>query len=163
MIGLVDTLGGYIALHAIKSARSRTNAHNVEIYDVVMLDDTRHEVFGGHWDSLQRRAVQLIPADPGINYLHAWADGDDPAGWGFDRTPVVAWALCLDGEIRPVTPSGVFDGCGENDEIGNFVEMPGGKVISVSSWADRSHFENAVMYFDYYLERYGKKRPGASA
>jgi hypothetical protein len=131
MIGILDTMRGFVPLHAVSSVTVRTNEHNVEVADVRLLDGSTREQLGGTWNDFMRSAVQVIPAEPGTNLVH-W-DGRDEVDVFF--APVIAWALCVDGEMRPVTPSGVGDSCGE-PETGWHVLMPDGRVTAASSWND---------------------------
>lgn len=131
MIGILHTMRGFVPLHMVSSVSTRTNEHGVEMADVRLLDGSTREQLGGSWNDFMRSAVQIIPAEPGTNLIHM--DGGSEADIFF--TPVIAWALCVDGELRPVTPSGVGDSCGEPG-VGWHVLMPDGRVTAASSWND---------------------------
>lgn len=55
------------------------------------------------------------------------------------RTRVIAWALCFDGEVRPVTPNGVNDGNGRDV----YVELADGSIEAVGEWVDPCGFADA--------------------
>ncbi|MFC0304421.1 hypothetical protein ACFSTI_29430 [Rhizorhabdus histidinilytica] len=70
---------------------------------------------------LLERPIQLIPAPIGTSICH-FNDED----WNAHRAQVIAWALCADGEVRPVTPAGVNDSecLGPHENL--IVELPDG-------------------------------------
>ncbi|MEG3144238.1 hypothetical protein U1839_06185 [Sphingomonas sp. RT2P30] len=89
-------------------------------------------------DELMRRPLQLIPALPGINLVNIDTHPTDGVYGATYRYPVIAWALCMDGEIRVVTPNGVNDGASDDRENGFHVEMPDGSIHSVGSYSEPS-------------------------
>lgn len=154
MIG-IGNFRAFFATHQIASARNVENEHGTEMADLKLIDGSTVKGVMT-WDDFSATPVQLIPAAPDTSLLHAWTDGSDPAGWELGRTPLIGWALCMDGNIRPVTPSGVNDGCGEPQDIGNYVELPSGQVVSTSPWAGRAGFDDAQQFFADALEVRGK-------
>ena len=115
----------------VSSVTVRTNGHGVEMADVRLIDGSQQEQLGGSWNDFMRSAVQITPAEPGTNLIHMNSGGEADIFF----TPVIAWALCVDGDMRPVTPSGVGDSCGEPGN-GWHVLMPDGRVTAASSWND---------------------------
>lgn len=90
-------------------------------------------------DQLMRRAVQLLPAAPDTWLLSVDIHREEGDAYGETfRAPVIAWALCVDGEIRAVTPNGVNDGRGDHVEGsgGHHVLMPDGTVQGVGEHAE---------------------------
>ena len=86
-------------------------------------------------DELLRRPVQIIPAEPGVSILRMGVDKGEL--WEV-REALIAWALCLDGEVRPVAPNGI-----PNDtQEAVYVEMPSGKIEGVGEWADPCCFSD---------------------
>ncbi|KKC27314.1 hypothetical protein [Sphingomonas sp. SRS2] len=95
--------------------------HRVRLDGDELLDLHGHEV-----DRIRIRAVQMMPAAPGTAMIFPYR-GDDGEMRGWNK-PVIAWAICIDGEVRPVTPGGVNDGAPAGDfQFG--VLMPDGRVI----------------------------------
>jgi hypothetical protein len=131
MIGILDTMRGFVPLHMVSSVTTRTNEHGVDMADVRLIDGSTREQLGGSWNDFMRSAVQITPAEPGTNLIHMNSGGEADIFF----TPVIAWALCVDGEMRPVTPSGVGDSCGEPPN-GWHTLMPDGRVVAASSWND---------------------------
>lgn len=74
-------------------------------------------------EGLLKRPVQLIPAEPGSKLIWTDIETDGPV---VSPSPLIARALCVDGEVRPVTPAGIDDGMG-NPRFGWFVQMPDGQ------------------------------------
>jgi hypothetical protein len=97
----------------------------------------------GEYERLLRRPVQLLPAEPGTSLIRGWAGG---ASVEMISTPVVAWALCVDGEMRPMTPNGVNDGYSDDgpDDTGLFVELPGGRIEGIGEHTDPPFYENVA-------------------
>lgn len=132
------------AIHRVGGARA--NAHGVKMHRLETALDgefERFSLFESEHEELMRRPIQLTPAEPGTRLCHVTASGTEPGIW---KTPVTAWAICLDGQVRPVTPAGVNDGCGEPAE-GFYVEMPDGTIEATSEWADTTHYPNAEALF----------------
>ncbi|MDY0957862.1 hypothetical protein SOM26_04100 [Sphingomonas sp. CFBP8993] len=105
-------------------------------------EETSEEISEYEHSNIMARPLQLLPAEPGIKALRAYADGGDE---GIDKTPVIAWALCFDGSIRIVTPAGVDDGRMWRDGTG-YVEMPDGTVHAVGE-LDYFSFPTVAAYF----------------
>lgn len=75
------------------------------------------------WEALMRRPVQIMPVDPAYILVRFGCDSSGP--WHF-RDPILAWALCYDGEIRPVTRDGVDGGIPFDEPV--YVQMPDGTM-----------------------------------
>lgn len=75
------------------------------------------------WQSLMRRPVQLMPADPTYSIVRFGCDGD--GAWTMSEQ-ILAWALCYDGEMRPVTRDGVDAGLPFWDPV--YIRMPDGTL-----------------------------------
>lgn len=99
-------------------------------------------------DRLMQRPVQLLPVAGECAVLRTWThDGVCEVG----RTPVIGWALCMDGEVRVVTPQGVNDG--RSDDVDIYVAMPDGSVQSVGRYCDRIFFDGVDEYLRYQAEQ----------
>ncbi|MBM7405668.1 MULTISPECIES: hypothetical protein [Sphingomonas] len=153
----------FIPLHQVVSASSVENRHGVEMLKLRQADGTTNMDLMT-WERFGETPVQLIPSEPGTNLLQIFSDdGSDDgqaAEWFVEAIPLIGWALCIDGEVRPVTASGVNDGVSEPEDIGNFVEMPNGKVVSCSRWASQGSFDNIAKLLAFVWEVRGK-RPAA--
>ncbi len=148
MTGLVDLVfpDGVIALSSIvkigEPREVRRSWGSSRVRDVSCADGSTHSLGVPFVDGLLRRPMQLMPAEPGTFALHVWGTADDG---GVNRTPVIAWALCVDGEVRPVTPQGVNNGGMMRDGEG-YVLMPNGSVQSVGEHADEVWFDSVEDY-----------------
>ena len=119
-----------VALHEITSIGSLIEPAKGAAYQLIHLrggDDASVRAYPAEVEALMKRPAQLLPAEPGSKLLYVGFDEDSP--WVM-RTPLIAWALCLDGFIRPVSPAGVDDG-DLSPEYGWFVEFPSGGIHTV--------------------------------
>lgn len=141
MIGFFQPLGahGAVSLADIRAlGDEEANEHGVMLRTVYLKNpDRKVQTFAHEWHALLERPVQIIPALGGTSIVSWDVSLTPPELW---RTPVIAWALCLDGEVRPVTPGGV------NDAVHGptYVEMPGGKIEAVGEWGDPPGFDDAA-------------------
>jgi hypothetical protein len=72
---------------------------------------------------LLRRPVQIMPVDPAFTLVRFGCDADGPYSFS---DPILAWALCYDGEMRPVTRDGVDGGIAYDEPV--YVRMPDGTM-----------------------------------
>jgi hypothetical protein len=75
------------------------------------------------WQALMRRPVQLMPVDPAYSIVRFGCDSD--GAWSMDER-ILAWALCWDGEMRPVARDGVDAGLPFWDPV--YIRMPDGTL-----------------------------------
>ena len=94
-------------------------------------------------DMFLMRPTQLIPALAGTYVLNIWIEEGSTAGEVY-KSAVVAWALCFDGEVRPVTPYGVNGGHSVISTV--HVELPDGSVRSTSVHDENPTFDNVEAY-----------------
>jgi hypothetical protein len=146
----------FIPMHQIASASAEVNKHGVEMLKLRLQDGTT-SVGWATWERFGETPIQLIPSEPGTSFLHVFTGGDDVGEWSVDTVPLIGWALCIDGEVRPVTASGVNDGVSELEDIGNFVQMPNGQVVSCSAWASQTGFDSTENLLAFALELRGKR------
>ncbi|MFZ3484176.1 hypothetical protein [Sphingomonas sp. 3-13AW] len=146
----------FIPLHQVVSAVPVENRHGVEMVQLRQADGTTNMDLMT-WERFGATPVQLIPSETGTSFLHVFTGGDDTDEWSVEAVPLIGWALCVDGDVRPVTAAGVNDGVSEPGDIGNFVQMPNGKVVSCSSWASHGWFENTEKLLTFALEVRGKR------
>lgn len=103
------------------------------------------EVHAFEGDELCKRVIQIIPAEPGARLL---SPGIDDEGFYCGKTALIAWALCIDGEVRPLTPVGLYDGNDEVTKFGWWVQLPSGGIFETSMDAatveDMAELESVV-------------------
>jgi hypothetical protein len=97
-------------------------------------------------EQLLTRPVQLIPAEPGIGFCYWDLDEAEPR---ITTVPLIAWALCFDGEIRAVTPNGVN---GHNDGEDNFVRLPDGRFRAVGQFTEPPGFQDEAALLSHLLD-----------
>lgn len=116
----------------------------IDLFDSASIEVEAYEV-----DLLLKRPVQLLPAEAGIQLLAF--DVRDVENPFVGRTPLIAWALCVDGETRPVTPAGVDDG-GDEPNDGWYVEMPDKRVFCTNAFSGIGVFDNAGQALAHFLD-----------
>lgn len=117
------------------------NSHGVDERAVTMRDGTTHRIGPYDLARIIMRPVQMIPAEPGTFHVRAWRDGPEA---GLNKSPVIGWALCADGDVRPVTPQGVFDLGDRDTEI--YVLMPDGTVQAIGEHTEPVWFDTLDDY-----------------
>lgn len=75
------------------------------------------------WHDLLRRPLQIMPIDPAYALVRFGCDDNGP--WHYSDQ-ILAWALCFDGEMRPVTRDGVDGGIPFDDPV--YIRMPDGTM-----------------------------------
>lgn len=153
MSGVFDMLTGYYPLaHIRRISPVQTDSkgwsfHHVKIDGVdgsVQIGESQVD------EEILHRPIQLMPAESGTSLLRVWVEN----GVGkLGRTPIVAWALCFDGQIRVVTPQGVDDG---STTEAAYVGMPDGSVQSVGMYAEPVFFASAEEYLAHETDRIGE-------
>lgn len=138
----------FIPMHQIVSASPVENQHGVDMLKLRQADGTTRTGLMT-WEGFGQTPVQLIPSEPGTSFLHVFTDDSDAAEWSVEAVPLIGWALCVDGDVRPVTASGINDGVSEPHDIGNFVAMPNGKIVSCSSWVSCAWHANTEELLSY--------------
>ena len=99
--------------------------------------------FNGEFAGLLMRPTQLVPSEPGTRLLRVWVNVESNEDKVL-KAPVVAWALCFDGEVRPVTAHGVNGGNTISEPV--YVEMPDGSVQSTSIHDEVNGYDNVEAY-----------------
>jgi hypothetical protein len=85
--------------------------------DVRLLDAEAQE--------LLERPIQIMPAEPGTQIVCLLEEDE------VYYKPVIGWALCFDGQVRPMTPAGVDKSyMGSSDTYGaSYIRLPSGVVM----------------------------------
>ena len=160
MIGLINTgwAGAMVPLDAItRVSNDWKNDHRVKMRTVELNDGRKFDLTDTQADALQGRAVQIIPALPGVSLLSAdLAPTLDESC--ILAEPVIAWALCVDGDIRPVTPAGVLGGRSIWDD--HYVQMAGG-IQAVGDLTDPFCFSDRAEMLQHFFTVDYAKRKGA--
>jgi hypothetical protein len=115
---------------------------------VILRSGDEYYVPAHEFEAWQEQPVQLMPAEPGTTLLDIQVENlDAPEIY---RTPLIAWAICRDGSIRVVTPSGVDDD-GSTPRHGFYVEMPDGRVCAAGSGMAIVNFDSAQEMLDHFV------------
>jgi hypothetical protein len=119
--------GEYVSLASIRSYRIDDKRGRVQLL---------REGFGVvycslvMWSYARRDTIQaMVPAAPGTFVLRVHPEGNTCV---ISKIPAVAWTIDADGQVRPVTPSGVNDDMLDGDEGDLAVLTPDGSVSQCS-------------------------------
>lgn len=132
MIGLLEIGTGAIPLADIKSLQLVYGGVGQAEHHVL----TRHsgssslKVLAHEYTELMGRPIQLLPADIGTRLIMTFSSPGDDHVYA-DSDPVIAWALCVDGQVRPVLPSGVrrvYRFSDQNVWHPDYVQLPDGSI-----------------------------------
>ncbi|MBB3347349.1 hypothetical protein [Sphingomonas sp. BK069] len=93
-------------------------------------------------DRILTTPTQLIPAQPDTYLLWCWTA---ELGISVGKNPVIAWALCVDGRMRPVTAQGVNDGDTDPDRD-FYVLMPNKSVQCTNEHAENPFYDTLDEY-----------------
>lgn len=125
-------------------AAGKPTVRRAHLRDGKTFDTLSHD-----FDRIMLAPQQLIQAQPGISLVRVYVGEGQPGE--ILREPVIAWALCTDGEIRAVSPNGVNGGAGR--EADSFVEMPDGAIHAVGEWSDIAWFTDAAAMLEHFGAR----------
>ena len=155
MIGFhsTDSMDRYLRLEDIAGFGARKHSMHPKVLHAKLQNGDTVEVSYQERASILRRPVQLIPAEAGLSIVTAGADVVDGSPW-MDIEPLIAWALCLDGEVRAVGPDGVS--C--DDERATYVKFPDGTVRGIGQWSDPCRFKTVEEMRDHFAAQERKAR-----
>ncbi|KQX18121.1 MULTISPECIES: hypothetical protein [unclassified Sphingomonas] len=128
-----------VATNAIVSMRKFKRGERDWAYKIALSNGADLTADSSDVSILLERPTQLIPAASGTSICH-FNDEDSTVY----RAQVIAWALCADGEVRPVTPAGVND-C-EDRAASIVVELPDGTCHE--RWFDGSSYPSLEAYIE---------------
>lgn len=126
-----------VAINAIVSMRHFKRGETDWAYKVTLADGQEFVADSSDVALLRERPTQIMPAASGTMVCHFASEGE-----AIYRREVIAWALCMDGEVRPVTPAGIND-C-EDASAPVVVELPNGSCHE--RWYDGSRCESVDEY-----------------
>lgn len=138
MTGVFRCLDGDFPIGDVASIENLPPQSNqAERYRVKRQSGASTSLFTWEYRELMERPVQLLPADQGTELLRPYVD-EEPF---VDALPVLAWALCFDGEMRPVLPSGVH-GRHEAHPFNDFLQLPDGRIFEFGREAEPDALQN---------------------
>ncbi len=132
MIGLMEHSGGAFPIteiHNVRYVEQRPGRAEHYVLDRRAAAKPL-EIFPTEYADLMARPVQLLLAESGTRLIMVYSMPGDAAAIA-DSDPVVAWALCLDGQVRPVLPSGVrriYRFSDQNVWHPDYVQLPDGTI-----------------------------------
>lgn len=158
MLGLFDhyLAGGAIRLDDIERVgESSVNRHGAIVRMLHLREGAPIRLIGEVPD-LFLRPVQIMPCESGLKTIVCYVedhDGEPKAvPW---RSIMTGWALCLDGQVRPLTAAGVNDGRAAGNDI--FVEFPCGRIAGVGE-TDPVEFDDARAMIAHFQEDAVRRR-----
>ena len=152
MIGFVEAIDGVCALADIKSVQQVGSADGrAECYLLRRKSEAPPlKMFAHNYRALEARPVQIMPAEPGTFLIHVFVSETEGEEAFADKTPILGWALCMDGQVRPITPAGVsrgFNPDSTRDWHPEYIELPDGAIYEFGYEAepDRHHGVGPVL------------------
>ena len=147
MIGLVESYGDICTLSDIKAVQHNHERPRQAEHYLLHLHSGGEplKLFGVDYAALEARPVQIMPAEAGTHLLTVFGAFNEDEQPFVDRLPVIAWAVCLDGQVRPVTPAGVSRGYNPasfGDWYPDYLELPNGAIHQFGYDAEPENFES---------------------
>jgi hypothetical protein len=92
-----------------------------------------------------------MPVEPGTRLLTVFGGltGDEPPF--VDTAPIIAWALCIDGQVRPVTPAGVSRGynpASSGNWYPDYLQLPDGAIHQFGLDAEPENFGSVAVVIE---------------
>ncbi|MEG3162272.1 hypothetical protein U1763_17355 [Sphingomonas sp. LB2R24] len=153
MIGLVESCGDICTLSDIKAVQHRYQTPRHAEHYLLQLHSGGEPVklFSCDYADLQARPVQLMPAEPGTRLITVFGGLSEDEKPIVDKAPIIAWALCVDGQVRPVTPAGVsrgFNPASSTNWYPEYLEMPNGAIHQFGYDAESEDFVSVAMVIE---------------
>lgn len=147
MIGLVESYGDICTLSDIKAVQHHHERPRQAEHYLLQLHSGGEplKMFAVDYAALEARPVQIMPAESGTRLLTVFGGFTDDEQPFVDKLPVIAWALCFDGQVRPVTPAGVnrgYNPASLGDWYPDYLELPNGDIHQFGFEAEPENFEN---------------------
>lgn len=150
MIGLVESCGEVCTLSDIKAVQHIYETPRYAEHYLLELHSGGEplKLFAFDFAALEARPVQLMPVEPGTRLITVFGGlaGDEPTF--VDKAPVIAWALCIDGQVRPVTPAGVirgFNPANSGNWYPDYLELPSGAIHQFGYDAEPQDFGSVAV------------------
>ncbi len=158
LIGFHDSFGGAAyPLHKITSiGREQDPGDGKALYREVRFEEGKvgFRLYGRQYENFVARPAQLIPSEPGCRLIRA----EDGQSWS---EPLIGWALCLDGEIRPVTANGVLGG--SSPSMHSWVQMPDSSVQAVGEYTEPCSFDSVADMVAHFTPKSAEPDPWPAA
>lgn len=153
MIGLVESCGDICTLADIKSVQHiYERPRHAEHYLLKLHSGGEPlKLFAFDYAALEARPVQLMPVEPGTRLITVFAGLADDEKPIIDKAPIIAWALCVDGQVRPVTPAGVsrgFNPASSSNWYPDYIELPSGAIHQFGYDAEPEDFVSVAVVIE---------------
>jgi hypothetical protein len=153
VIGLVESCGDVCTLTDIKSVQHIYERPRQAEHYLLQLHSGGEplKLFAFDYAALEARPVQLMPVEPGTRVITVYgghAENEKPI---VDKAPIIAWALCIDGQVRPVTPAGVsrgFNPASSGNWYPEYLELPNGAIHQFGYDAEPEDFMSVAMVIE---------------
>jgi hypothetical protein len=150
MIGLVESCGDVCTLADIKSVQHFYERPLQAEHYLLQLHSGGEplKLFPFDFAELEARPVHLMPVEPGTRLLTVFVGQTEDEQPFVDKSPVIAWALCVDGQVRPVTPAGVvrgFNPASSGNWYPDYLELPDGAIHQFGYDAEPENFDSIAV------------------
>jgi hypothetical protein len=151
MMGLFESCGDVCTLSDIKAVQHIYERPRQAEHYLLQLHSGREplKMFAFDYAALEARPVQLMLAEPGTRFLTVFVGQTEDEVPFVDKLLVIAWALCIDGQVRPETPAGVvrgFNPASSANWYPDYLELPDGAIHQFDYDAEPENFESVAVF-----------------
>jgi len=153
MMGLVESCGDVCMLSDIKAVQHHYQSPRHAEHYLLQLHSGGEplKLFAFDYAALEARPVQLMPVEPGTLLITVFGGPAENEAPFVDKAPIIAWALCFDGQVRPVTPAGVsrgFNPASSGNWYPEYLEFPNGAIHQFGYDAEPEDFGSVAVVIE---------------
>jgi hypothetical protein len=153
MMGLIESCGDVCMLSDIKAVQHHYQSPRHAEHYLLQLHSGGEplRLFAFDYAELEARPVQLMPVEPGTRLITVFGGPAENEAPFVDKAPIIAWALCFDGQVRPVTPAGVsrgFNPASSGNWFPEYLEFPNGAIHQFGYDAEPEDFGSVAVVIE---------------
>jgi hypothetical protein len=153
MMGLIESCGDVCMLSDIKAVQHHYQSPRHAEHYLLQLHSGGEplRLFAFDYAELEARPVQLMPVEPGTRLITVFGGPAENEAPFVDKAPIIAWALCFDGQVRPVTPAGVsrgFNPASSGNWFPEYLEFPNGAINQFGYDAEPEDFGSVAVVIE---------------
>jgi hypothetical protein len=153
MMGLVESCGDVCMLSDIKAVQHHYQSPRHAEHYLLQLHSGGEplKLFAFDYAALEARPIQLMPVEPGTLLITVFGGPAENEAPFVDKAPIIAWALCFDGQVRPVTPAGVsrgFNPASSGNWYPEYLEFSNGAIHQFGYDAEPEDFGSVAVVIE---------------